>query len=80
MLTQKYDEETPEIWMKESNMQQVFLNLIGNALDAVKESKKKEIRVEIFPNGKFVQITITDSGCGISSENLQNIFFLNPVG
>jgi C4-dicarboxylate-specific signal transduction histidine kinase len=28
----------------------VFLNLVGNALDAVKESKKKEIHVEISPN------------------------------
>jgi PAS domain S-box-containing protein len=74
LLTQEYDKETPEIWIKASNMQQVFLNLVANALDAVKESKKKELRVEIFPNGKFVHVIITDSGCGISSENLQNIF------
>ncbi len=55
-------------------MQQIFLNLIGNALDAVKKSKKKEIHVEVNPSGQFVQVTITDSGYGISSENLQNIF------
>jgi signal transduction histidine kinase len=76
LLTQDYPEETPEIWLKNSNIQQVFLNLIGNALDAVKgnKEKKKKIRVEIRPESEFVLVTITDSGCGISSKNLRNIF------
>jgi signal transduction histidine kinase len=74
LLTQEYSKETPEIWMKASNMQQVILNLMGNALDAVKESEEKEIHVETCPNGKFVRVTITDSGCGISPENFKNIF------
>jgi PAS domain S-box-containing protein len=74
LLTQEYSEDTPEIWLKVSNIQQVFLNIIGNALDALKESKKKEIHVEIRLDGQSVMVTITDSGCGISPENLQNIF------
>jgi len=74
LLTQEYSEETPEIWVKISNIQQVFLNLVGNAMDAIKGSKEKEINVTIRPDGQFVLVTIADSGCGISPEDLQNIF------
>ena len=55
-------------------MQQVFLNITTNALDALQESKKKEIRFDIHQKDEFVQVTITDSGPGIAPENLQKIF------
>jgi PAS domain S-box-containing protein len=74
LLTQQYSEDTPEIWMKVSNIQQVFLNLVGNAMDSLKDSKKKELHVEVRPEGKFVLVAISDSGCGISPGNLENIF------
>jgi PAS domain S-box-containing protein len=77
-------EETPVIWMKVNNIQQVFLNLIINSLDALKDSEKKEIHVDIQPEGEFVQVTVADSGCGVSPENTQKIFdpffTTKPVG
>lgn len=74
LLNQRYSEETPEVWLKSSNMQQVILNLIGNALDAVKHANKKEIYVVVRPEGESVVVEITDSGDGILPENLQHIF------
>ena len=65
---------TPEIWMKVNSIQQVFLNLIANALDALGESEKKEIRVDIRRDGELIQVIIADTGCGIAPENLQKIF------
>ncbi len=83
-LTQHIDEATPEVWMKTSSLQQVFLNLIGNALDAVEEAKKKEIRVKVHCDGELVEVIIADSGCGISPKNLGKIFdpffTTKPVG
>ncbi|MBI3590030.1 MAG: GHKL domain-containing protein [Candidatus Melainabacteria bacterium] len=74
----------PEIWMKANNIEQVFVNLINNALDALKESNKKEIDIDLSQKDKFVQITITDTGCGISKESLHRIFdpffTTKPVG
>lgn len=68
------DEDTPAIWMKTKQIQEVFLNLINNALDALQESKKKEITIDVHQEDESVQISIADSGCGIARENLQSIF------
>jgi signal transduction histidine kinase/ActR/RegA family two-component response regulator len=74
LITHHTAEGTPEIWMKVNNIQQVFLNLIGNALDALKDREKKEIHVDIRREGEFVPVTVADTGCGISPENIQKIF------
>ena len=75
-LNRHTEEGTPEIWMNTNNIQQVFFNLINNALQAVEESKKKEISVNMGRSGEFVETTITDSGIGIAPENLDKIFDL----
>ncbi len=73
-ITQHVAEGTSEIWVKASNMQQVFLNLISNALDALNGIRKKEIDVDICPEGEFVRVTVADNGCGIAPENVPKIF------
>ncbi len=44
--------------MNVNNMQQVFLNLINNAIDAIKDSKKKEIHIDIHSKDAYVNVTI----------------------
>lgn len=83
-ITHYIAEETPEIWMRANSIQQVFFNLITNALDAVAESPRKDIHIDIRPEGENVIVTISDSGNGIDQENLQKIFeafyTTKPVG
>ncbi len=73
-LRRHFDENTPAIWMKTSSIQEVILNLITNALDALEESKEKEITIDVHREDECVQISIADKGCGIAHENLQKIF------
>ena len=83
-LTQHTAKGTQDIRMKVNNIQQVFFNIVNNALDALKESEKKEIHVDMQREGEFVLVTIADSGCGIPPENLRKIFdpffTTKPVG
>ncbi len=83
-LTQHIGEGTSGVWVQTNSMQEVLLHLISNALDAVEKSEKKEIRVEVHGDDKFVEVTIADSGCGIAPENLEGIyepfFTTKPVG
>lgn len=51
---------------------QVLLNLVSNSIDAVPENGEIAIRAE--NDGKQTFLTITDNGCGIEDENLNNIF------
>jgi C4-dicarboxylate-specific signal transduction histidine kinase len=77
-------EDTPQIWVKVGSMQQVILNLVTNALDAVEESQKKEILIEVHPDGDSACLTIADSGSGIKPEIINKIydpfFTTKPVG
>ena len=77
-------EDTPDIWMNATTVQQLILNLTNNALDALKDSDKKELNIDVSRQGEFVQMTIADTGCGIEDGSLKSIFdpfFTNkPVG
>ncbi len=73
-VSRHFEKNTPAIWMKTNSIQEVFLNLITNALDALEECKKKEITIDVHREGECVQISVADKGCGIAHENLQNIF------
>ena len=73
-LTVHIAENTPEIRLRVNAMQQVLLNLVSNALDALVESQKKEIRIEIHPNGDVVWLTVADSGSGIAPEILDKVY------
>ena len=55
-----------------SQLQQVFLNLLNNAIDAVKPGG--EIRVVSSNENGFIKIQFTDTGTGIPENNLNKIF------
>ncbi|HUT42690.1 MAG TPA: HAMP domain-containing sensor histidine kinase, partial [Desulfobacterales bacterium] len=74
LLTHHFAKKTPAIWIKANNIQQVVFNLMNNAMDSLAKSKKKEIHVDIDREGESVQLTIADTGSGISPEHLENIY------
>jgi len=53
-------------------LQQVMLNLLMNAIQAIETEGK--ISVGISSNEKYAEITVADTGNGIESEHLKNIF------
>jgi signal transduction histidine kinase len=57
-------------------LQQVFLNLIINAMDAISEAEAKEREVSVTTNrsGASAEIRISDTGPGISTGDLKNVF------
>jgi signal transduction histidine kinase len=77
-------EDTPDIWMNTTAVQQLILNLTNNALDALKDSDKKELNVDVSRQGEFVRMTFADTGCGIEDGSLKSIFdpffTTKPVG
>lgn len=66
----------PTVYGDKNGLQQVFLNLINNAVDALEEKQKDErkIRIRATSNGDAVRIEIADNGCGIPEEIQQSIF------
>ncbi len=64
--------ETPLIEADETQIQQVFLNILVNAGQAMGE--QGSLHIAIRPEGKVAMISIRDNGPGISAENLKHIF------
>ena len=74
-IEKRLSNSLPPILGDFQRLEQAMVNLIDNALDATErggriivESRKK------FRNDYFVQILVSDTGCGIPKENLDKIF------
>lgn len=77
-LKKEISEQTPLLWADPSQLQQVLLNLLNNAIDAITERhgcEGGELLIQAGPDmdGR-VRVSVTDNGAGISSENLKKIF------
>jgi signal transduction histidine kinase len=53
---------------------QVVVNLVTNALDAVKDGGKVKVTVEPFPDRDGVALSVTDDGEGIPEESRARVF------
>jgi PAS domain S-box-containing protein len=66
--------DLPPVVGDSTGLQQVFLNLINNALQAMDGKGSLAIRTRLRSNGKEIEATVTDTGCGIKKEYLDKIF------
>jgi PAS domain S-box-containing protein len=72
----------PQIHAHSNRLEQVFFNLVTNARDAVNmrgsiaqsETTPREISIRSWLEGDRVSVTVSDTGCGITPQDLQKIF------
>ncbi len=55
-------------------LEQVFINLLANARDALADSQRKTITITGTLEGRMVNVTVYDSGPGIAADLEQRIF------
>jgi two-component system CheB/CheR fusion protein len=62
--------------INEGYAQQVFFNILDNAVAAVKTSKIKKINIDIETDqpDEYIVVNVSDTGLGIDEETLQRIF------
>jgi PAS domain S-box-containing protein len=58
-----------------SQLTQVFMNLILNAEEALKENGGGHITVSTWTDGAWAKVSVADDGPGIPAENLSQVFF-----
>jgi signal transduction histidine kinase len=64
----------PTVWAAPVPLEQVFQNLIGNALKFRKEGQAPRISLEADLSGAFWLFTVSDNGIGIAPEYADSIF------
>ncbi|GAB4346461.1 MAG: PAS domain-containing sensor histidine kinase [Candidatus Abyssubacteria bacterium] len=83
-IVQEFEASLPTIRSDPAQLQQVFLNLLNNAIDALKPKGGGEIRVTAASTDDDLLISVTDDGIGIAPENMEKIFLpfftTKPVG
>ena len=79
-VTLELAEQLPAVQLDASQIQQVFINLLTNAADAIKAKGRIEIstyeEATARGDGRYVVTAIRDSGVGIQPDDLSKIF--NP--
>ncbi len=72
-ITTEFDENVPKIHGLPGELNQVWTNLIDNAIDALPK-EGGELKVKTKAAGSFVYVFVEDNGHGISEEHLTRIF------
>ena len=87
-IISRFDKTPLKVYGEPSELQQVLLNLLNNAMDAIDEDPNTYDGQILLSSGKdgdgLVRIEIKDNGAGISQENLKKVFSpfftTKPVG
>ncbi len=66
--------DLPKTMADYSQLQQVFLNIINNAHQAMSNNNGGRLTIRTKESGKKIHVIFQDSGPGISSDNLKKIF------
>jgi len=76
-VTAEYDENVPQIAADRVQLQQVILNLVRNAIDAMETvaPHERRLRLVVRLNGNSTAVlSVQDAGPGITAEGQQRIF------
>ncbi len=70
----KLDQKAKNVSADENMLQAIIRNLINNAIKFSNEEDSITISTQLSEDGKFVICCISDTGVGISAENVEKIF------
>ena len=84
----KLDPAVPRVLADSNQLQQLFLNLFTNAIDAMKDGGRLVVRTQYLPHVEFstegqnnltdssgwVRIEVEDTGAGMNPDQLKNLF------
>ena len=86
-LVLEHDTDLKPVRADKRQLEQVFMNLVVNARDAMPEGGRIHIKTEGYsleqaldrdratiPPGDYISVTVTDEGCGIATDKLTKIF------
>jgi len=66
----------PDLWISgnEGQLHQVLVNLVENAIDAMRSTKQPRLTVSAVRRGNEVVIKVSDNGSGIAVDHISHVF------
>ena len=71
-IKKNYLSSLPVVFANEGQLHQLFLNILANAVQSIET--EGSITIDLVSNNKHLEISISDTGKGISEEHLKHIF------
>ncbi len=72
-ISKKFQQDLPPVYSDPPLLRQVILNLLVNATQAIETAGEITVSTQSL-DGKSIEITVKDTGCGIPGEILDKIF------
>ena len=74
-VTMQFEPSADLVVADRVQIQQVVINLLRNAIDAMRETRRGELKVRVAPrDGGFTVVSVSDTGSGISEEVRGRLF------
>jgi two-component system sensor histidine kinase AtoS len=73
-IVKKFDEHLPETMADPMQLQQIFMNILINAADAMREGGTLTVQTGFEVSEDAIEILISDTGRGMDREQMENIF------
>ena len=73
-LERELAEDMVKTLLDENQIEQVFINLLLNAVHAVEENGNVTVQSRVDSQHDKIQIKISDNGCGIAADDIKKIF------
>ncbi len=74
LLTVEVANKKTELFCIPHQIVQILVNLLNNAYDVVIDATEKWVKILVRQTGNFLEIEISDSGAGVSDENIKKLF------
>lgn len=73
-LVKELEDDLPLVLCDANQIQQAVLNILGNAAEAMSEGGTLTVQAQRPSDAGFVEVVITDTGCGIPAAQQNDIF------
>jgi signal transduction histidine kinase len=73
-VVREYDRDLPQIQVKGSELNQVWTNLVDNAIGAIGEDERGTINIRTYRDGDHLTVEVADDGPGVPEEVQSRIF------
>jgi len=73
-VSRHYQEDLPDAVVDPAQLQQVFVNIIMNAVDAMEGRGRLTVTTRFLTETDALEIGLADTGCGMTKEVLERIF------
>ncbi|MES9881476.1 MAG: ATP-binding protein [Sedimenticola sp.] len=74
IISMEINESCRYVQAGQVRLEQVVMNLVGNALDAMKESSRRLLEISSHGKEGMIELRVRDSGCGISADEIGKVF------